>query len=1682
MGVQIQRFELTAEDKSAGAFDSMKRRIQELAASVGSLGGAFQLMAGGFSVGLFGKMIDDSIKAMDELHKLSIITGQSVESLSAMRSIAKQAGVEFDGVANGAAKLAKNMLEAARGNGKAGATFDELGLSVRDSSGQLKTSDQMMLEVAKSLAGMSNETQRVAYAQQLFGKAGAALLPFLMLLAELGLDNAKVTTKQTEEAHKFQVELVKLQSASRAWFMHLTSELLPALTQLLDLVVPAAKLLAVLFGTFVIAPALIGPAVMALKTLGAAISLTAEAFAAGKIMQGFAALNTMLYGTSIVAIATASAFGLLTVAVGGLIGFWAGYDLAGPWLSQFQVVKQTMIAFIDMTMKGWEYIKYGAQVAWLGVKTAFWEVIASMQNKLAAFFELFASGLSMLPGMSKPAAFINEVAASLRSAADHTGEFATAQAKLKSELDTNLATIDDITTAMSQDAMVQFVATDGLKARTHQVNIATKAQDEYQKILANAYKYLDQMEKETRQLGMDAAAKRADEVATLALDLRERDRIKFLTRATADLQAYIDKEDALRRIKTDREMLDADAKLLETAIKEGEEYGKTAAEITLLTVAKKEAQLATLNFVGATETEISALEASIGILRKVADQQAQLADRKAIDEAQRQIEAEAKKTVQTIDKDVHTGFTRMFDKLGGGWDGFLKSMTQSFKKLVADQIYMFFARPFVLQIIASTAGVLGLTSIASAATKEAGLASAATTAPAGVGGWLNVGSTLNSGYNAVTGGLSSAYTGFAQSGVGNSLGLSSYGGADAITGIGQNQITALGQTVGTGLSYIGAGMAGIAIGTAVAGDKIVLGMKGVVTSTIGAVIGAMVGGPIGAAIGGALGGVINAAFGMGSKQSGTTTLQGSFNPGGFSGAYATPWHQDGGWFRSDRSGTDYTAIAADQAAGFQALMSGTASVFQKLVTVSGDATRSLTGWTFAIDRQVSTEEEQKQLVLDVANSMGAYLIPELAALQAKGESLADTAVRLSDEFILTDKLAALLGKDVATAFGAVGLASMSARDNLVALMGGLQSMTTAVQFYYQNYFNDAERQANDLRSLTSQFAALNMAVPASKEAFRALVESLDLSTTAGQTTFAQLMQLAPAFDAVTKAAVSATAATTTLASQITAVQTAASKAVDEQIKVSQSAAQTARQTADSYRQITASLADAITKIRGGGKVAAGVNLQSVFSTAMTSNADALAGLPKAADDYLTASLATSRTAADFARDQAKVVGMLDQAAMVSTAMVNWNEYQATLLETQTGVLGAIKAQLELPNPDTSILTQQATLLSTIAGLLQEQTTQIVSGDGMQALLMQDQTGNIILANTLTTDQTGQVVLGNSWLSAQAGLLGAVNSMLSGQTAEIVGGNLILRDQSGLIISGNSILSDQAGKIALGNALAGAQTGQIITGNATQDAIKNISSLNTSYSEEMLKALVLAGTTQTDSLQGIFSASDLTVSLLRQLVDLTALKTAQDQAAAQAAAAAEQKAAADRVLQQQISQATAAFEAEKSVVGALRTARDTAVANLGVSQAPASYAQENLTTGTASGYEYFTYIVGQESLVGAAQQANAAYMAEVAKAYELYKAIPGHADGGVASGWSMVGERGPELVDFRTPGRVYTADQTRGMMSGAANDELVAEIRALRRQNGEMQMKMDAVSKNTLKIASTLIRVTRDGESLVTTLQ
>jgi hypothetical protein len=76
-----------------------------------------------------------------------------------------------------------------------------------------------------------------------------------------------------------------------------------------------------------------------------------------------------------------------------------------------------------------------------------------------------------------------------------------------------------------------------------------------------------------------------------------------------------------------------------------------------------------------------------------------------------------------------------------------------------------------------------------------------------------------------------------------------------------------------------------------------------------------------------------------------------------------------------------------------------------------------------------------------------------------------------------------------------------------------------------------------------------------------------------------------------------------------------------------------------------------------------------------------------------------------------------------------------------------------------------------------------------------------------------------------------------------------------------------------------------------------------------------------------------------------------------------------------------------------------------------------------------------------------YYAQQGITAQAKTAIPGLASGGIGNGITMVGERGPEIVDFKNPGRVYSNRASNDLLN---TKDLVAEIKALREEVSQLR--------------------------------
>lgn len=100
-----------------------------------------------------------------------------------------------------------------------------------------------------------------------------------------------------------------------------------------------------------------------------------------------------------------------------------------------------------------------------------------------------------------------------------------------------------------------------------------------------------------------------------------------------------------------------------------------------------------------------------------------------------------------------------------------------------------------------------------------------------------------------------------------------------------------------------------------------------------------------------------------------------------------------------------------------------------------------------------------------------------------------------------------------------GFADLSATASLelAKVSGGMEALISGLNSYHQAYYSASEQQAFARKQLADQFAALNLAVPESKAAFRALMEGINLNDESGRRLYATLLGIAPAFAQITEA-------------------------------------------------------------------------------------------------------------------------------------------------------------------------------------------------------------------------------------------------------------------------------------------------------------------------------------------------------------------------------------------------------------------------------------------------------------------------------------------------------------------------------------------------------------------------------------
>lgn len=445
------------------------------------------------------------------------------------------------------------------------------------------------------------------------------------------------------------------------------------------------------------------------------------------------------------------------------------------------------------------------------------------------------------------------------------------------------------------------------------------------------------------------------------------------------------------------------------------------------------------------------------------------------------------KTVDGINEEFRRGFANMVNGGKTTWKSFTKSLVTTFKTTVADAIYKMFAEPFVVKIVASVVGV-GVSGAANAAGSIAGASSGS-----------------GSIFGMISDGIGSLNTNIVGS-------LESFGAyiADGMGGISDS--------IG---GFIGANSEAIADGFSYAG-ALFQAAQGNYTGAIGTAIGTYYGGPVGGAIGSLIGGAVGSLFGGGHVS----------RPKYYANTAVTNTGSNliNAYGNSDASGTggDVAINAgkglADAILAYTKAFGGSASDFTigtnyqskyntYWASIGSSIQKSGSNADFLFTPEKAADATAQAFF--VAVEKGLVTIPDylknvIVRSSINLDNALDSANALGTVYNLKKALT-----DLPPVFNSIA----QVIDNTLTLdkVDELQTRFNAINTYTSLFYTDAEKFGYFTKQVTTQFNELNLALPDSRDAFRALVEGVDTTTASGLSLFNSLIDLAPTMDAYYKA-------------------------------------------------------------------------------------------------------------------------------------------------------------------------------------------------------------------------------------------------------------------------------------------------------------------------------------------------------------------------------------------------------------------------------------------------------------------------------------------------------------------------------------------------------------------------------------
>lgn len=211
---------VSATDSATPVLNRVRKGVEDLVGSFskfGQLAGATgPLLAVTAAISALGLAVKNAIGVVswiDSLVEASSALGITADQLASYDQIAKEAGVSTEQLSSAFNTLSKKVTDAFRGNKEAASLFQTLGVAIKDSQGNMRGFDEILLDVAKALDSFKGGPAKVALEMELFNRAGGKLDQTLTEIAKGIKRNTGLNDDMIEQAQRLTTNMDLLSAA-----------------------------------------------------------------------------------------------------------------------------------------------------------------------------------------------------------------------------------------------------------------------------------------------------------------------------------------------------------------------------------------------------------------------------------------------------------------------------------------------------------------------------------------------------------------------------------------------------------------------------------------------------------------------------------------------------------------------------------------------------------------------------------------------------------------------------------------------------------------------------------------------------------------------------------------------------------------------------------------------------------------------------------------------------------------------------------------------------------------------------------------------------------------------------------------------------------------------------------------------------------------------------------------------------------------------------------------------------------------------------------------------------------------------------------------------------------------------------------------------------------------------------